>query len=229
MKKSLLLVGAVILVAELAYAQTLIPKAGLTLSKIAFKNHSGVKSKIGFTFAVGYNIAISDLLSIQPELSFVQKGVKGKSTETQGSVTETLEDDLTINYLELPVLARLAFAPGSKFYLNAGPSIGLGVGGKYKYTETYRRTYQGDTHTEIFESIGKIKFGDEPDNYQGEDTYFDNRLDIGIQVGGGAIIADKIMIDVRYGFGFSNLVDGEDNKSQNRVIQFTVGIPISLK
>jgi hypothetical protein len=217
----------------LSYAQTLIPKAGVTLPKIEYEENVGAKSKIGFTLGVGYNIAINDLFSIQPELSFVQKGTKSKSSYTYrgdvSSYTQTLEGNLTINYLELPVLAKVTFGSGTKFFLNAGPSIGFGLGGKATYEIIYSETYMGETVTETMEGNGKVKFGDEPDEYEGEDAYFDNRLDLGLQFGGGAIVANKIMIDVRYGLGFSNLWDGEENKSQHRVFQFTVGIPLTLK
>ncbi|WP_414693279.1 outer membrane beta-barrel protein [Ohtaekwangia sp.] len=49
---------------------------------------------------------------MQPELNFVQKGYKA----SEGSATEKLK----LNYLELPVLAKVSFGKVTKFYLNAG-------------------------------------------------------------------------------------------------------------
>lgn len=219
--KKILFIAAAICFTNVSYAQ-IIPKAGVTLSRLHVDEDEGMKSKLGFTLGIGYNKSINDLFSVQPELNFIQKGLKGEFSESSNGESLTLEETYTLNYFELPVLVKVTFGDGTKFFLNAGPSVGIGLGGKYKFKGTY--TFQGITESE--EIDGKIKFGDASENE--EEVYFDNRLDFGVQVGGGAIIAGKIMIDIRYGLGLSNLMDGEDNTSQNRVLQFTIGVPLSL-
>ncbi len=113
----------------------------------------------------------------------------------------------------------------SRFSFIAGPSVGYGLGGKLKGTITLDDGY------DIYEADldGKIKFGEEPTSAE-EDmdvAYFDNRIDVGLQVGAGVTLQNKIAIDVRYGLSLSNLSD--DTDSANRVFQFTVGVPIRLK
>ena len=69
-----------------------------------------------------------------------------------------------------------------------------------------------------------VKFGDGEDE---ETLYVEKKTDFGLQFGGGVIIAEKVMIDLRYGAGLSTLF--EDESVKNNVLQFTVGIPINLK
>ena len=84
----------------------------------------------------------------------------------------------------------------------------------------------------ILHFYGVLKFGDEPANYEGNDYYLDNSLDIGVQLGGGVKVG-PIIIDLRYGLGLTNLMDEPDGFSgdwlnQNRSFQLTVGYPILL-
>jgi hypothetical protein len=222
MKKILLLTGAALFFAAGVHAQgpSIIPKAGLTISKMAVKDDEGMKSKLGFTLGVGLNMPLGEgPISIQPELNFIQKGLKGESTEA-GVATEITE---TINYLEIPFLVKATFGEATKFYVNAGPSVGFGLGGKYKY--------KGSIGGVSGEVDGKIKFGDGEED---DVAYYDNSTDIGLQLGAGVVIAEKIVIDLRYGLGMTSLMDtpdGEDKEDymmKNRVFQFTVGIPLSL-
>ncbi len=204
-----------LLVSVGASAQTIIPKVGGTFSNFAFSDDikDGLfgldpKFKLGFQLGVGYEIAVAESFAIQPELLFTQKGAMIE--ESGDKVT------FTLNYLELPIMFKYKF---SNFYVNAGPYFAYGLGGKVKVKP------DGGSDESY-----KIKFGDEPSNGS-DDFYLDNALDFGFQIGGGVLVMEKIIIDLRYGYGFGNLideVDGIDNKWQNRSIQLTVGYPISF-
>ncbi|MEO7988131.1 MAG: porin family protein [Chryseolinea sp.] len=161
---------------------------------------------------------VGKMLALQPELLFHQKGFK---SEDPGDGEYKEEDSNTLNYLELPVLVKVKFG---KFYAIAGPSFAYGIGGKSK--TTYHDLIAGTTT----KSTDKIKFGKEPDNYQGDDIYVDNAFDIGVQAGVGMKIS-VIVIDLRYGIGMTNLLDKPsgspyDYKSKNGSLQLTVGVPI---
>jgi len=198
------------------------PKAGASLSHVSYSNDlmydgEDYSSKIGLIVGLAVEIPlIGERLSLQPELLFHQKGFKYKYDDVD------YHDDYnyTLNYLELPVLAKVHFG---KFYAEAGPSFAYGIGGKYKGTSDY------GNGSETF--TGKVKFGDEPDNSNPDDEYIDNALDINIQVGVGIKIS-VIVIDLRYGLGMTNLydaVDGYDNKSKNGSFQLTIGVPLGGK
>ena len=221
------------------HAQTIIPKAGLSLStNTASEAEDGIENTVsakpGFTVGIGYNLPVGTVgkgvFSIQPELTFVQKGFKVKSSgefyDGEAIYDVNAEQKYTVNYLELPVLAKLEFGTGNaRFFTYAGPSLGFGFGGKIKGDITFDDGFQS-----ITEKIdGDIKFGDAPQDSgeENDDVYLDNRLDVGVQLGAGVTLFNKVVIDVRYGLGLTDLADSGD--SANRVLQFTVGIPIALK
>jgi hypothetical protein len=211
-----------------AQAQILIPKVGVSYSKVKVEISQGMKPNIGLTFGVAYNHQITEMFSLQPELNFIQKGFRQEVHENQDGTTMDGKGKFNVNYLELPILAKVLFGEGNvKFYLNAGPSLGIGLGGKYK--ADYTVSFLGNSQTESFEN--KIKFGD-PDNSDEDELYLDNRLELSLQSGFGIMITDKIMIDFRYGHALSSMTDDSDDeagKIKNRVFQLTVGYPIRLK
>lgn len=218
-----------------ATAQMFIPKAGLTLSTVNFEIESSgsgydesINSATGFAVGVGYSFGLGSMFSIQPELLFIQKGWNYNETyDDGGSYSYEYDETAHLNYIELPVLFKVSLGPDNlKFHINAGPSVGFGIGGKFK--EKYNEDYFGDPYS--YSEDVKIKFGDMPDNYDGTDYYIDNSIDFGLQIGGGVTIAEKIIIDIRYGLGLSDLFDEADGsgESRNRVLQFTVGVPIRL-
>ncbi len=213
-------------------AQFLLPKAGLTLSTFEVENTSGMTSRMGLIAGVGYNINIGDKFSIQPELNFVQKGSKSKSNFDEfpyggGYIEYRSSDEARLNYLQMPVMFKLTFGDATKVYINAGPSIGFGLNGKGNFKTS---VYEEDPFGYIFEYTDdrdyKILFKKEPDGYEGVDNYVDNRINLSLQVGGGVILMEKIIIDLRYGIGLTDLYD--DGKSKFRVLQVTLGVPIRL-
>jgi len=239
MSKKLLTLIFVIGTLTVTQAQTIIPRAAfvLTSTNASPEEEFGIENELstgtGFAIGVGYNYTIGNIgksvFSVQPELYFIQKGfnatTKGEMYEGEAIFDYTADQKYKINYFEVPLLARFEFGSGNtKFSFLAGPSLGYGLGGKMKGTLTLDDGY--DTYKQDIES--DIKFGDAPVNDEEiEDLYFDNRLDFGAVVGAGVTFSNKVIVEARYGLGFTNLSD--DNDSANRTIQFSVGIPITLK
>jgi hypothetical protein len=207
MKKIGLLFALVLTLGFTANAQSfIIPKGGVVLSN--FKSSgNGVEGRTGYTAGLGFSIPVTadNFFAIQPELLYIQKGAKFNS-----SLSTTRVGDTYINYLELPVLAKINFGGESfRLYVNGGPSISYALFGK---------TNNND-----------IEFGD------GADVSFNNRIDLGLQFGGGIGFKagpGDILLDARYGLGISNLLDqpvaGTDDELQNRVYAFTIGYAIPL-
>lgn len=212
----------IMLYSPLTYSQILIPKLGLSLSTISVSKEASAgsdqKNGHGIVGGIGVEFMISHKIALQPELLFHQKSYKFISNESN----TTYEDTETLNYLELPILVKIKFG---SFYVNAGPSVALGLNGKYKSKSS--GAYNASTER-------NIKFGKMPANYQGRDAFVDNNFDMGVQVGGGYIIAERVIIDLRYGFGLINISDKDpamgynDNKSKLRSFQVTIGVPIQL-
>jgi hypothetical protein len=213
---------------------TVIPKLGVNRSSITFDKNTGfgksIEPKFGFQLGLGLAINISDKMSVQPELSYIKKGWSINFDLIDGNGERwTLEEDFTLNYIEIPVLLKYFLGTRNfRYFINAGPSIAYGVGGKAK--GKYAINNRGISIDE------KITFGDQPSTETSIlKEYLDNRWDIGIQVGGGVQIANKFMVEIRYGHGISSFSNPDGyiivghSKSQNRVIQLTLGIPVSTK
>lgn len=205
---------------------TFIPKAGVTLSSVAYSDdikdswRADFSSKIGFTAGVALEIPLSgDAWSLQPELLWIQKGYSYDYEEPGYK-----EDyKYTFNYLEIPVLVKMKTG---RVYGVVGPSFGYGIIGKYN------GTYSENGGGEIDDS-DYVYFGGDASDYDEDEEWVDNALDIGIQVGAGVDL-DRIILELRYGFGLTNLYDERpdftgDTKSQHRVLQFTVGVPLNRK
>jgi opacity protein-like surface antigen len=242
--KKIVLIGALVVAFQITYAQiTLIPKAGLTSSTVKTKvDEEGIeievadtKIKLGFTVGVGLNIPITKAFSLQPELNFIQKGFSSEwDSDEEGIVIGTLasKSKLTLNYLELPLLAKYTFnisKSSTQFFVEAGPSLALGVGGKAKIDNVIS---DGNNSTKISGEY-KVKFGSDElfDIREAKEYPVENRTDVGLQLGAGTVFSNRIMIDLRYTFGMTNLydVEGVDISIKNRVLQLTVGMPLALK
>lgn len=212
--KKILLAGALVMATGFLYAQTIIPKAGLTMSMFR-GDISDSNLKPGFTVGAALNMPLGNgKFSLQPEINFIQKGVKfqGSDFELVGNTYQDVDytQNITVNYLEVPLLAKVKLGT---FYLNVGPSVGFGLGGKYKYEKA------GE------ESEGDVKFGE---NKEDENVYIKESTDVSLQFGFGFIIARKVMLDFRSGIGLTNIDQREDYTTNNLALQFTVGVPLSI-
>jgi hypothetical protein len=195
-------------------------KAGVSWSSVSFNEDINEQfvgdfdygPKAGLTFGIATEIPLGgDKFSLQPELLFHQKGYTSKYTDSELSSSYTT----TLNYLEVPVLARVNFG---KFYATTGTYVGFGVGGKYKGSDSYMGFTQ--------EHEGNVKFGAEPDNYAGSNQYI-NAVDFGFQFGAGMKVS-VVVIDLRFGLGLTDLIDKRDLNTQtlNRSLQLTAGFPL---
>ena len=211
MKKQVFFLTGALLLALSSQAQiSIIPKAGVTFSTISYDQQpDDQKTQIGFVGGAALDIGIvKNFFSLQPELLFIQKGER---FDERGVETKS-----ALNYLELPVLAKVSFGSESiKGYVNAGPSLALGLTGKYKI--------EGGENADETD----IRFGDSANDGR---RYLDNRFDFGLQFGGGGSFGlgpGSIVADIRYGLGLTDLND--EDKAKNRTFAFTLGYAIPLR
>lgn len=221
-KSILLLVAA--FAAFTASAQVQIsygPRVGINLAKweVDSEDEIGdIKNRLGFLAGAVFEIRFNDNFAIQPEINFLQKGVKSEFSETDtifGSFSGT--SDIYINYLEVPVTLKVGKSFGvARVDLLAGPSLGYGLSGKSKSTYTFN----GATEKEEFD----INFKDDEIS----------RVDLGLQIGAAASFglgeSARLFVDGRYLLGFTNLIDssGSNETIHNRGIAFSAGILIPL-
>ena len=115
---------------------------------------------------------------------------------TANNPLTTQKTILRFNAFELPVLARFHFG---KFYMNAGPSIAYNFSGKRKIDDV-------STAISFSNSTGGF-----------------NRLDAGIQIGGGYMFPIKqkrLALDIRYCYGLTNI--SADKEMFNRGLIISV-------
>jgi hypothetical protein len=224
--------------ATLTRAQTLIPKAGITISSLGadsgvtegngITSDIGYSSQNGFTIGLGYNLPVTTIgkvmFSVQPEFNYIQKGYKiavnGEYYLNEAYYQVTSKTEYNLHYLEIPVLAKFEYgADKIKVALYTGPSLGFALGGKYK--THIASTDGGETVNTSYK--GKIVFYD---THEENEVGLDHNIDFGLQSGAAITFLNRIVLDVRYGMSLTDIT--HDQKSKNRVLQFTVGVPISL-
>lgn len=146
----------------------------------------------------GLNAGVSFQAGITSKFSLVSElyYIRKGGELTANNPLTTQKTILKLNSFELPVLARFHFG---KFYMNAGPSIAYNFSGTRKIEDVSRA----------------ISFNNSTGAF--------NRLDAGIQIGGGytfPIKQKRLALDIRYCYGLSNI--SYDKEMFNRGLIITV-------
>lgn len=92
-------------------------KGGPSYTTVVGPNVAGAAYQWGFHGGVLVNLPLTDRWSLQPELLYSQKGTKEENSSTR----------IRVNYVDLPVLLRVAPGPGGLF-LEGGPQLGYQAG-----------------------------------------------------------------------------------------------------
>ena len=189
MKKTLLIA---IIVVCCCKAQSQIPRIGFTAGASIANMHSKVdgesdngSSKIGILAGFVIDVPLNDQFSFQPGLQLVQKGTKEE--QTVGGSTEKVK--LNINYIELPFNFLYHAKKSGGFFIGAGPSLGFGVSGKWKYTAPGTSLKQD------------VQFGN-------DDNADIKRMDFGANFITGVCFRSGVSIGANYNLGLSNLMPG---------------------
>ena len=150
------------------------------------------ESRINWVAGVFVKVNLGTFFAFQPEVLYVRKGAKAAVT---GVFTESITYNL--NYIDIPLLARVQTSRGTGLYLLAGPSIGLNV------TATVEDE-AGETE-DVKDEI--------------------NTSDMGLVIGAGVELA-HVLVEGRYTQGLSNIIkDAEGEESvKNRAISLLFGI-----
>jgi hypothetical protein len=240
-----LLVAASLLASFATYSQTFFPKVGFSFSTVSttdvdpaiiLNGYAKKRIRVGFVIGCGLNFPLSKVISLQSELLFVQKGTR-TLYENEGFVSDAgwyrdeVRENVKINYLEMPVVLKYAVTSmesKTPIYLIAGPSVGVGMGGKIKHAATDEHVdYKMKTSWE-----DEVKFSGKPWQLSPRTLRLDRPVDVGMQIGGGILVKKKLMIELRYAHSFTSLKNSNDsyeNKIQNQGVQLSVGLPITLR
>ncbi|MCR9288087.1 MAG: PorT family protein [Bacteroidetes bacterium] len=172
-------------------------RAGINLANQAFEQDGLTiepDANLGLTVGVLADIGISDNLSIQPEIDFIQKGMQ-LEFEFFGETTKSKQ---TWNYVEIPVLVKYKFGTDAvKAAVMAGPSFGYALSAKDE-------TDGVETDLDFDDNDG-VKRGD-----------------FGLNVG-GMVGFGNLFIDLRYQIGLANIADDSDVTVNNKGFIIAVG------
>ncbi|MDM8209000.1 porin family protein [Bacteroides gallinaceum] len=156
------------------------------------------KALPGFTMGVGADYAFNENWSFQPGLMFTSKGYKVKESGEKFTARPI--------YLDIPILAAYKFdiADNTKFVINAGPYLAIGLGGKSKWH------VDGANGSKLFDS-------DEGDW---------KRFDLGLQWGVGVELGEHYLVNFTAQHGFITPYDFGDNYDGDKPknMSFAIGV-----
>ncbi len=169
-------------------------KAGMN---IANENIEGLQSRIGFCGGGFASIEVGDIIVVQPEVLYTQKGAKWERVIEPNGMT-TLE----LDYVEIPLLVRFILPDKGlvKPNLFVGPYFAINV------NATYRMEVYGT-----------------PESLDWDEYYKDT--DFGVVLGGGMdflLKKGKVVLDGRYALGLTAISELRLDE-KNRVISFVLG------
>lgn len=205
MKK--ILFAAVLFVATTINAQELKfgAKAGVNLATLSDDSPIDISGRTGFHLGFITEIRFSEKFSFQPEVLYSSQGAK---TELSVTGLGSSEEDIKLDYVNIPLIAKYYFIPG--LALEVGPQVGLLVKAE--------REFKNDFTGELVSGTEDIE----------EDT---KSMDYGVAAGLSYELPWGVFLSGRYNFGLSKVVedfnDPRDFRKylewKNRVIQLSVG------
>lgn len=185
--------------------------------------HNGLTG--GITFRYTCEKYFTTLCALQIELNYSQLGWKEDIMNSQEEkLPDTYQRD--INYIQLPLLARLAWGKehkGLMFFILAGPQVGFCLGDASKKSDQWTLAPDGNP--------------DRPNNmYKQYDMAIKNKFDYGITGGLGVELNTKIghfVLEGRYYYGLSDIFGNSKKdvfaRSANGTIVAKVGYLFDLK
>ena len=198
--------------------------AGVNFTRVSLTNGGKYDASdilTTFQFGISGDYHLGSFFYIQPGLSYTGKGSKVSDGDPDDNTTWYKATSNPF-YIEIPVNVVLKSPGKQKFFIGAGPYIGVGVGGKNKA--------EGQVAGVYFKTQSEIKFSDEDPGgttYQlGAGFPTMKRLDYGLNMLAG-IECHRIVFKGGYQYGLAKLrATTNDDKNKTRLIFFTLGLKL---
>ncbi|MCW3120734.1 MAG: hypothetical protein JWQ38_226 [Flavipsychrobacter sp.] len=195
MKKQLLTALSIIALSGAAQAQvSFAPELGLNISQYRM-SYAGISPSLDARFGLRLggvaDIGFNDNWSVQPGLFYVMNGFNYTETIPFFGTAELKEK---INTIEIPVNVMYKFGDpgGNRFFIGAGPIIGMNIGGQQEASFAGLSTSQS------------LKIGSDSTNSDLK------MLDIGVGINLGYELSSGLFFRGRYQMGLSNVAPGGD-------------------
>jgi len=173
-------------------------KGGMNMANVTGSDVNNTDSYMGIAAGAYATIGLLPNIAIQPELLYSQKGF-----QTSGEILGyTYEQKSHINYMEIPVLAKISFGAIIKPYVLAGPYFATKLGVSSEYT-------LNGVSTSSTDDAGIAS------------------SDMGLTFGAGVQTPVKLSLEARYSMGLSSIDDSDWNLDvKNSNISLMVGFAL---
>jgi hypothetical protein len=228
--KKIIILTSIILTCTLAHSQISYEvHAGAILANLneRYDNEEGFNGKFRFSerIGVGAQLPLASGVSFRPELNFVSKGVKINESYSLSmggsSYSVSATGSMKLSYLELPLnfVYTQPSQKGAAFFLGAGPSVSLGLGGK----ATVHVIEISDGDREETNQTANVKF-DGKENANDDYQHY-KAVEFGINFLTGFQLHNKLFIAANFNQGLTNInVDKADNgKTHTMYLGLTLG------
>ncbi len=172
-------------------------EAGPNFAKHGWDASDDTDFKTGFLVGGNLTYSVRNTYGFTGKLLYAQKGAKIDNVKS------------TLNYVEIPIVARMYFNKEGPFRPNlfAGPSFGFLTGAKTQVGSGDRVTV---------------------DNYK--DTYktFDFGLTGGLGLNYEIAPETRVLVDFRYTYGLSDVSKSNSSSVNNQVIGITAGVSFGI-
>ena len=216
--KKFLLTAALLFCTVLGFSQTKFGvKGGLNFANIELESNDfedfsfSPSSRTSFHIGGFAEIGLGSTFVFQPALLLSGKGYKLDYSATEGGYSTSIDQTLSLYYLELPLnfVAKLDAGKG-KFLIGAGPYAAYAIEGKSKGRLNFDGPgAQEDASTPL---NADIKFGNNEDEIKPSD--------FGINFLAGYELKSGLLFNVGYGLGLSDL---SNDSEKNKVLSLSIG------
>lgn len=182
-------------------------QGGATFATLAGDDVSDADYKTGLAIGVRASFGLAPMLSVQPELNYMQKGAEVSDVDITGT--------FNLTYLQIPVLLKLSVPTpvGPNPYIYAGPAV----------------SFEADCSVEATDGSVTVTVDcDDPDA-----DFLERKTMTWAAVAGAGIGFDLLVgeatLDVRYDLGLTSIDDSADEADvKNRAITVMLGYSIGL-
>jgi|SRR6185437_5356020 len=206
-------------------------QGGANLANITTSNSGATqKNNLLTTFNAGvmYRSNRNEPIALEAGLLLEGRGSKSDNYITSSTDDNYIKTKFNPLYLELPVnfILRLPLQGKSNIFINAGPYVAMGIGGKSSVETKFLGA--------VTNSTSNIQFNnDDPTTSEQEGARYDRlkRFDYGLNLGAG-VDFKKVLVKVNYGYGLAKINSTQTDNSSNdknkyRTVSISLGIPLN--
>lgn len=208
-----------------AQKSSAILRGGLNLANVSITNDGRIDdAKMLTSFQVGIvgDLYLAESVYLQPGLLVTGKGSKTQDGEPEDATYFRATSNPV--YVEIPMnlVFKAPVGQSAKFFLGAGPYLGIGIAGKNKT--------EGKILGASFNGEENIRWSDDDPTTlsyeEGAGFGIMKRFDYGLN-GTVGLEGNSVVLSVNYGLGLAKLQSGssssEDDRNKHRVLSFTLG------